>query len=339
MDIYATQVLIRVVQSLITPSNFLLDMFFPSEATSPTEFISFDVVKSKRRIAPFCSPLVQGKVVDNNGFYTDTFKPAYIKDKRRFDPSANLKRTRGERIGGDLKPADRSKANLALAMQDQLDMLTRGLEVMAADALLDGKVLVQGEGFPTTLVDFQRDPSLSIALTGANRWGQAGVYPTEDLEEWILLPLKLSGAVVTKLVFTPGPWKLFKADQNIKDAIFFPRAGQTSIEVGPQPKTGGQYMGNWGNIELYLYNDWYIDPVDGIEKPILPDGTVIFGSDQLEGVQQFGAIQDEELGYPELKFAPKSWLEKDPAVRWLLTQSAPLTVPYRVNAVGCATVF
>jgi hypothetical protein len=68
---------------------------------------------------------------------------------------------------------------------------------------------------------------------------------------------------------------------------------------------------------------------------MLPAHTVLLTSTEMEGTRCFGAIQDEEAGIQAREVFTKSWLEKDPSVRYLLTQTAPLTVPYRVNA-ACA---
>ena len=77
MDLFSTNVLNRVVQSLITPQSFLLDRFFPNEQTDQSEEIHFDVLLSKRRLAPLVSPLVQGKIVESLGYRTDTFPAFY----------------------------------------------------------------------------------------------------------------------------------------------------------------------------------------------------------------------------------------------------------------------
>ncbi|MCV6022339.1 major capsid protein, partial [Escherichia coli] len=37
-------------------------------------------------------------------------------------------------------------------------------------------------------------------------------------------------------------------------------------------------------------------------------------------------------------YAPKSWVNKNPAQRLILMQSAPLVIPSRVNASLCAMV-
>ena len=72
--------------------------------------------------------------------------------------------------------------------------------------------------------------------------------------------------------------------------------------------------------------------------PMLPDGTLLIGSNQMQGVRAFGSVIDPEFAYGAMAYAPKSWVEKDPAVRMLMMQSAPMIVPSRVNASMCVTV-
>ena len=43
-------------------------------------------------------------------------------------------------------------------------------------------------------------------------------------------------------------------------------------------------------------------------------------------------------GFQAVPFFAKTWNDEDPAVRYMLMQSAPLIVPYRVNASMCVTV-
>ncbi|HCQ4019366.1 TPA: major capsid protein, partial [Escherichia coli] len=82
MNIFDTNVLIQVVPNLMTSQNWLLDKFFPNIVESDTEEVSIDVDVGLRRLAPFVSPLVEGKLVEARKFQTNSFKPAYIKDKR-----------------------------------------------------------------------------------------------------------------------------------------------------------------------------------------------------------------------------------------------------------------
>ncbi len=338
MDIFDTNVLIRVVPNLKTASQFLLDTFFPNIVTSDTEFVTIDVDVGKRRLAPFCSPLVEGKIVEGRRVTSNTFSPPYIKDKRAPDLRRPVRRALGERIGGEMSAAERMEANLNFEMADQVDMIQRRLEWMAAQALLAGSITVKGDGFPDTVIDFRRDAALTVVLAGGNRWGQANISPANDLDGYAVTILKKSGAAPTDIVFTPTPWKHFRNDQSVKDSIWFPRSGDSEIDFGGGVKKGVIFKGVWGTYRLWLHNDWYVDPADETEKRILPDGTVVMSSAELMGTRAFGAIMDPDFNYGAMPYAPKSWTTKDPAQRWVMMQSAPLVIPSRVNAALASTV-
>lgn len=336
MDIFTTGVLRRVVAEIPPPAPFILNSFFRSEQREQAEEIHFDVDTGKRRIAPFVAPIVAGQVVQSRGFRTDTFKPAYIKDKRVFDSSRPLKRAMGERIGGELAPEQRLQALLAFDLQDQIDMITRRLEVMAVEAMRTGKVTVTGDMYPTVVVDFGRDAALTKALLTTARWGESGVEPLDDLQTWSLLVTEKSGTTANVVVMDLKAWQLFSASAKVQKLLDrFRGADRLNPTVTGE---GARYMGNIGDFDIWVYTGWYVDPASGNLTPYLPDHTVIVSGPDLEGTRAFGAIRDEEAGFQALPYFPKSWVEKDPAVRYLLMQSAPLTVPYRVNASLCATV-
>ena len=96
--------------------------------------------------------------------------------------------------------------------------------------------------------------------------------------------------------------------------------------------------GYWGQYTLWLYNDWFIDPDTGIENPMIADGSVVMSGPDLMGTRAFGAIIDPAFNYGPMAYAPKSWLQHDPAQRFLLMQSSPIVIPSRVNAALCAKV-
>ncbi|AVF34846.1 major capsid protein [Rahnella sikkimica] len=347
MNIFDTNVLVQVVPNLMTSQNWLLDRFFPNVVTYESEEVSIDVDIGKRRMAPFVSPLVEGKLVEQRKYQTNTFKPAYIKDKRAPDLRKPIRRQIGERIGGEYTAGEREMLNLQFEMADQIDMINRRLEWMAASALATGTVTVAGEGYETKVVDFGRSPDLTIVLSGSDKWptsvtaGATNTQPSDDIETWQTTFLKESGAVPTDLVFTNSSWRAFRLDTTIKDnAITFPALSPfgNQINAGAQIAKGAVYKGRWGNFDLWLYNDWFIDPLDNVEKPMIADGAVIMSGADLMGTRAFGVILDPAFNYGPLAFAPKSEVKFDPAQRIILMQSAPLVIPSRVNASLCATV-
>lgn len=343
MDVFSTQTLNRVVEELPNSPLALLNLFFTSVETSQEETIMFDTVKGKRRIAPFVAPQVQGKVILEGGFETQSFKPAYIKDKRVFDPSKQFKRRAGEKLGGSLTPEQRLNASIAAALQDQLDMWLRRLEVMAAEVLFTGKATISGEDYPTKVVDFKRNAAHTVALTGGAKWDQAGVDPLANLETWAETVFLNSGVVVTDVIMAPNVWRVLRNNAAVlKQLDVLKRTlDEGRAALGPMvlAAQGIRLVATFGDFRLWVYSDRYVDPADGVEKPMLADGSVLLASPNgVEGVRHFGAIKDLKAGLQPREFFVKSWEVEDPSVRYILGQSAPLLVPYHVNTTLGATV-
>ena len=347
MDLFSTNALVALVEDLrARPAPVsLLSLFFPAIIEEASEEIHFDTEDKPRRLAPFVSPLSQGKVVEALGFATKTFKPAYIKDKRVFDANRPLKRLMGEALTGSMTPEQRIQMHLVMQLADQIAMIRRRKEVMASEVLRTGSVVVAGDEYPSVTVNFGRAGALTKTLTGgAAEWDDAGIDPISNIEDWALEVLQLSGAAPTDVVFSIGAWRLFQMDGSgvlrarFTAAVDLLRArDQSSIDLGPRPGAGCVLRGTLGSLRLWTYSDWYVDS-SGVEQPIMPANSLIMASGGAEGAQCHGAIRDEEAGYQATEFFPKTWLQQDPSVRFLMTQSAPLVVPFRPNATLAAVV-
>lgn len=348
MNIFDTNALVQVIPNLKLSQNWLLDRFFPNIVEADTEEVSIDVDVGKRRMSPFVSPLVEGKLVEARRMQTNTFKPAYIKDKRAPDLRKPVRRAIGERIGGTLTGAQREAANIAFEMADQIDMLNRRLEWMASSALQTGTVTISGEGFETVVVDFGRDAALTVGLSGGDVWSAVNigsedspgtVSPSDNLTEWCTLILQKSGTTVTDAVFSLTAWQLFKLDFRLKGAINFPLLSNQGNVLQPAPviNKGAAYMGRWGQLDLWIYNDWYVDD-SNVEQPMLAENTVILSGPELQGTRAFGMIIDPAFNYGPMAYAPKTWVVEDPAQRLIMMQSAPIVIPSRANGALCVTV-
>ncbi len=337
-DLFSTNTMLTVVNSLIPAPQFFLDKFFPTVETQDTAEIHFDVLNKTRKLAPFVSPVVAGKVLVQNGFTTKTFKPAYIKPKYVFNPRRALRRSAGEPIGGNISAGDRVGLLMAQDLQDQMDMINRRLEWMAAEAICTGAVTVTGEQYPTVNVNFGRDPALTVVLTGANRWGQSGIKPLDSLQDWAQLIMQKTGVMPTEVVMDVATWKVFRNDVDVKERLNILRINST-MQLDAQMTEGGVFMGNVDGFNIFVYAGWYLDDND-VEQALVPSGTVIMAGSgaQVEGLRAFGAIEDFNANLQALQYFPKSWQENDPSVRYIMTQSAPLVVPRRINATFAATV-
>ena len=337
-DLFSTDTLLAIVEDLRAPRSGFAQRHFTTVSQDTSEEIHFDIDNKPRRMAPFVSPLVGGKVVQSRGFRTDTFKPAYIKDKRTFHPGRAVKRVKGERIGGgQYSPEERMQILLAQDLEDQLDMLERRMEWMAAQALYGGKVTVQGEQYPSVVVDFGRDANHTIVKANGAKWGDAGVKPLDDLQDWSDRMVRTTGVAMTEVTMTVDVWKVFRADADVKSRLDRWR-GNSTLQPDAHQGEGRVFQGMVDQFAIYTYSGWVVDAENGLEGSILPDGTVIgTAGDAVEGVRHHGAILDHDA-LQALEYFPKSWVEQDPSVRYLLMQTAPLLVPYRVNATLRASV-
>jgi hypothetical protein len=335
---FTTSVMNRVLQDLKTAPRFLVDKYFPAEERHTTEQIIFDVGTNKFRLSPFVSPLVEGQIVERLGVTTNVVTPAYIKDKRQWNPNAAFKRIPGESIGGSMGAEERQAAVLRMEMEDQVNMLRNTLEWMASTILRTGAVTITGMKYPTVSVSFGRLGTHTVTLAGASKWDQAGVNPLNDLHTWQDLVYADSGSMPVDVTMDGAAWTAFRNNANVQAQLDLYRAVATmqpSLAADQPIITGGVLMGQIDTFRIWVYSGSYHDSV-GVLTKYLPTGTVIMAGD-MEGVQAFGAIRDVE-NLNAVPYWSKSWVTQDPSIRWLLMQSAPLLVPYRPNASLGATV-
>lgn len=334
IDLFTTAMLNRVVRQIdVDPAAWLLTTFFPISQESEDEEIHFDVEDEQPRITPFVSPLRAGKIVEHEGFETRTFKPAYVKDKRLFDPDHPLKRVIGEPPLGTLSNAERLRRLIGQTLANQNRMLTRREEVMASEVLRTGKATISGEGFDDVVVDFQRAAALTVAaLTGTARWSDAGSTPMDDLEDWAQLIYDEGGGIALDAVMAPDVWQAVRTHSQVVDLLDTRRGSESRAETGPLAALRVRNPGQLGDFTLWVYQDNYIDET-GAAQSMMPSGTVLLiNASGLQGTRHYGTIKDFKAQLRAQRMFTKSWEEEDPSRRLVLSQSAPLVVPYRPNS-------
>ena len=341
MDPYTTRTYLGMLAGIKRPKRFLLELFFPREQVFNTAEVIFEKVKATRRLAPFVSPTVAGKPQPGRGIVQATFAPPYLKPKNVIDPTMTLRRRAGESLEGSAAPLDRREAIRLELLEDQDDQITRREEWMGAQLLLSGIMLVVAEDHPPMAVNLLRNPLNTQVLTGAARWGEAGVSPFKFLQAEAPQIATRSGFAPRIVVLDPLAAGLLLQDELL-----------TKLAVAPTPPAGlalnilgvlqddqdeAIYLGTAGGFQFWQYQSQYTDS-DGTVRNMMPDYTVIMGSPSGgEGVRLYGAILDDEVLEPLPRY-PKEWVQPDPSVRYLMTQSAPLPVIPNANATACFTV-
>lgn len=329
-----TAELVQVLPPRDRPEAFLRDTFFGNTVLSEQEEIVFDNILPDRELAPFVHPDVPGKDSANRGFKVTSFKPAYVKPQNTLRPSQNMIRIPGERLAGDLSPDQRFAYNLATIIDDQDLRITRREEWMCSSVLRTGRVVVEGDDYPTQTVDFGRDPALSIVLSGAARWGESGVDPFDDVERWVDLLGETDGFTARVVQMGPGAAGLLKRSERFLAALDNRRQKDGEFQLGPV-STGaeGKYhtvIGEIGQLRFIQYSQPYT--ANGVKNNFWPSyGVGVIDPYGFVGHFAYGAILDNQALRAMDRF-PDMWPERNPSRTIVQTQSSPLPVAPEPNA-------
>ncbi|QJI52975.1 major capsid protein [Xanthomonas phage FoX4] len=337
-EYYDTATLLAVQRKVRNVKPFWLN-FFTQVINFDDDNIIFDRVNEDyRRRAPFVAPNVQGKIMADEGYDTMYLRPAYLKPKHAVDIFTPFRRQAGETpVTGSLSPGARRDAKVAQLLQRQDNMITMTEEYMAASAVISGSVVIEGENYPRTVVNFQRDPSLTVVLSGTARWGQADANPLEDLREARAnVNTRTNGGVVRDYIFGREAFDLFMNDpkvQKLLDKNY--RGSETEISaINDGFEDSVEYMGRLtglpgsSSMRLWVYTGKERGE-DGVLRDMMdPLAVVGIAPEAFGGTRCYGAIKDGDADFVALSRFPKNWKQnEDPWQEMVMTQSAPLMVP------------
>lgn len=331
MNLFSTIALLTVIEARDRPTAFLRDTFFPNGFQSDSEEIAFDKLKRRRNIAPYVSPLIPGKERAIRGRQTSTFTPAYLKPKNTVRPGEGFRRRPGEPINGNLTAQERYLQTVTDILADQDDEITRREEIMAAEALKTGKIVVTGEDYPTVEIDYGRPADQTVALAGAARWGEAGVSIRGTIRSWATKVATVSGGAATEIILGAEAAELVQSDEEIRVILDNRRQQGGEFQFGPVAAGSEDmvaiYLGTVGQFNFWQYTQQFQDDA-GNSIDVWPSyGVGIIAPSQLQGFMAHGAIQDVGAQLQPLSRYPKMWEQQDPSATMCMTQSAPLPVP------------
>lgn len=335
MNIYDTRTMLSAIEMMKPARTFLKDTFFPTVETLTTEHVDVDYYKGRRKLAPFVSPIHSGKVVDREGFTTQTFKPAPIKPKRIITIGDINRRSMGEHIYSPKSPDERAAELLARDLMELDETITRREEWMAAQVLFTGQVEIKGEGVDRVL-DFNFDNKET--LSGNSKWDNAESDPIAYLKKKRLEIIKKSGVNPDTVIMASDVVTAFINHEKVKDALNTRRVELGMIQPNALPN-GATYIGSLLElgVDIYSYDEWYFDEETGEEKPMVPEGRIMIGSSTARSTFKYGSVtitepSSQQFVTYEGARIPDSWIAKDPDARFLQLHSMPLPIPHEVDS-------
>lgn len=353
--VWNTRKSLGVMRDVEPAFTYWSDLAFPNQINSTDEWIDFEKLPAQaRKIAPFVRPLGTGKPLYDDRSGAFRFKPAYVKIKEVIDPLMPMVKRpgidRSMLADSELSPMQRRDAIRVAMMSYGVQAIERRWEWMAAKAIIDGRYTVEGEEYPAVELDFRRAANHTVVKGPGTYWGETGVSIFDDIQTYVDRMFDAPfGGFPTRLTVGSKAWAAMRKDDefmehmdtNIRD----PRATleRGLINADKVVKVGELTVGgNSGSvIEIYLYRDTFLDPVTGTEQPFLEPTDIVLttSASNINGYRAFGAIVDPYAQYQALEIFPRNWMEQgDPAVEYLLLQSAPLMVPINPNGTFKATV-
>lgn len=341
-ELWDTHTLLGVYRETDPIPSYWLDLLFQNVMTFDDEYIDFEKIpRVGRKLAPFVVPLAQGRPIFEEGSVLARFKPAYIKPSDPVTPTRALRKRPGAILAPDQPtPMQRYEAIKADILAYHRASIERRWEWLAAKAVIDGKVTISGDDYPTTLVDFNRAAGHTIVLGVGARWGDVGVSMLDNIQSWMdLMHAAAFGGTPTRLTVGTAVWAVMRKNAELVAELDTQRRG-TDIDF----KTGligtgeARRVGTLGaGLELWVYNDYYTE--NGSVTPFMSPKDIVLTGPAVNGYQCFGAIIDVHAQFQALPIFPRNYLpEGDVAIEQVLTQSAPLMVPVNPNATLKATV-
>lgn len=333
--------LTKVLNQNLPPRRFLSRNFFGIE-THATETIGIDVVKGSRKIAPFCTKHDGASVVASEDFETKFFKTSQINLKQRTAAAELLTRYAGENIsyadGIQRDPARAFGAKIAREQQGLVDKVYRTIEKMAADALFSGKVeMLDVNGDKIDEIEIGIDDAHKVTLSGDKGWDKAGSDPIADIRTWKRQVAKDSGLTPTDLILGTEASDAFFANEKVHDYL-----NKLHINVGEMAPVdgmeGAEFMAKILGINIWTYEETYIDPKTGDAVALIPAKKACLLSRELRATVHFGLIADVQAGKFETQMFSRMYDEQDGSATWLQLRSAPLAVVHQPDGLLIADV-
>ena len=136
MNMFDTRKMLGAIQEgNLKTKTFLRDRYFANVKTFDTARIDVDIVgKGNRKMAPFVHPKVGGKVMDREGYTTNSYEAPEISPMRVTTAEDMLKRQPGESIYGGKSPEQRAAEQLGSDLAWLDEKIARREEWMCATA-------------------------------------------------------------------------------------------------------------------------------------------------------------------------------------------------------------
>lgn len=294
MNENVTNALVAAV-SKAQPKPRFLSRFFAGNIIKDTRYVELQGKLKKARVASFVNPTAVADGTEKLSFTREPFVLPTIQDLQSItgDDLENI-------VMGDTEyvprtPEEKLGVCVAQTIQDQKDMVAVRQEVMAVEALFDGKITIVGKG-ENRVIDFGRPAELTVdvgAVDVNKYWGGTASDISGDFDTAIEL-LAEYGSGVTHVIGRSATIKKITSDATIKGELDNRRTELGSITyMADLLATGAIYHGHYKEVAIFSYACNYTDK-DGNAQKAVPANKVVFVAENNENLTAYGDYPDIE---------------------------------------------
>ncbi len=280
-----TRTLIRTVKKMYPVMQFFKNRYFPDGKVYYSEKALIETKNKGRRIAPFVIPVVNGIVMESDGYRAREVKAPYIAPKKLITAEQLEQKAFGESPESERTPAERENEIEAEHLDDLRQSIFRRWENMCCNIITDGRVemhhyasaedAAKGENPTISVLQFYEDKfenryQLSKPL--------ASMTAQEKIVELYKMAsiLKKRGFRATDLVMTSDVAMLFMTDEKFLE--YYNKKRVDIGEIKPKELPDGVTFNGDININgivmsMFTYDNDFED-LDGEVKEMLPRGTM-----------------------------------------------------------------
>lgn len=340
VSIYEPRTMGRVIKKLPPVRTFFRDTFFKHEETFVTKNVDVDFKKGSRKVAPFVSRVIGGKIVPNTGHETKTYTPPLVAPEKVTTVDDLLERRMGESMYSGKTPAQRAVEKMADDFIELREMIARREELMCVQTIFTGQIPIIGDGVNEVITfGFTNFEEITAA---AKKWTDAKSDPIDDLKRWHETVQKNGFLNCDICIMGKRVINIFINHPKVKETLDVKNYNLAVIQPKQLPN-GVTYIGTIHELGMDIYKDseWYLDdwtdPDNPEDKPLVPDDQLALLSSNAGYSMYYGAITlisepDGQFRTVEGKLVPDTWTKRKPPRRFLNISSAPLCVPHDVDS-------
>lgn len=334
IDLFDTRTMLPMLDESKPAHSFLKNRYFSDERRFETKKVDIDIYVGKRRLAPFVHPKIGGKTVERDGYRTDSFEPPEVAPDMVTTAEDMLKRAAGETIYGAGSPDERAAAQIGRDLAELDDMITRREEAMASEALFQGQVTVKGEGYDEVVTYWPASAGDKpyLDLGAGSYWNESGGDPQQNFRDSTRRIIQKSGVNAVDALMGTDALDAFLSNSTLKANLDNRRIDTGAIDPQMLPN-GVKYWGydKTSGLDIWTYEEWYVDPETGLELPMVPEKSVLVGSPNVRTTMAYGCVVDVDKGSFALPRVPVSWTQrKNPAGRIVQLKGKPLPIVHQI---------